>query len=1826
MKRILFLLLIFMTYNALSADAQSLDGLWRQAEEAQRKDHPQTAMKLLRQIAERAEQRKDYGQILTAEFRYASCLTTVSPDSLASALNRLEQKREQCQKSNPALSAIYSTLLAHAYESNIYVDETYNDLAAQRKKDAFANVDVLARTQAKNYTPAVVTKVDSKMFNNDLLHVLAFELHEYELMRSYYETHGNRETTCLLWRYVLEAQLTANNSKAECRRQIVQIDQLIQQYADLPVAGELALYRYTLMDRLSDDYNAQQKVAYIDQNLQRWAAWKRIAELQNMRNNLTQPQYSASLSDQLYTSETPIKIWIDNLRNLNQLSVNIYRTKLNAKDTEDYYSDEQLLKLKRNSTLVPQMSASRSYSHYPEYELLSDSINLPPLPVGVYLVETLGDASGMKPQMMLLCVSNIAVLQQPLPAKQIRYVAVDARTGEPLPEATFIFGTISHHKYNRKPLTRPADRNGEVVVSQDSCRVYSVYVYTDTDRAFKNRDTYVGSPSDNKQGEVKYARIFTDRAIYRPGQTVHVGIIAFTENKDHNRQTTANQSIELQLRNANRKVVDIKNVTTDALGKASADFTLPSDGLTGNFTIRANYGNGTTTDIQVEQYKRPTFNVEFTPYTENYKAGDTITLCGQARTYSGVPVQNAQVSIEITRRENRFWWWYGSNDEVYIKTDSLLTDEQGCFKVQMPLVVPENFYDSDHRLYQFKVEANVTNMAGESHEAELTIPVSNHPTIFSVKMEEKMEHSRLHPITFNYVNAKGEPIEATVNYTIDGKPFTAPANSEVQFPWTGIPSGEHLLEATCGTDSLQMKFITFSLNDRKPVIETPDWFYLSDTQFANNDSQVTIQVGSTMPRQHIVYTIVANNTVIEKSSFRLTNANRNFNLKYKPEYGDGVVATFAWVKDGKAYTHQAKIRRPLPPQKLQMKWTSFRNKLLPGQKEEWTLNILTPDGQPATAQLMATLYDKSLDQLVEHTWQNIPGISINLVSYAWQSLINSLRSLSNSAKINYNNVESLRFSYLSDDLKDLDGSATIMLSDTRRLYKTANVLMEVIVSSKSESAPLYDFISEEATDDAADETEMGQQPKKETTLQLRENLQETAFFYPSLATDAEGNVSLRFTLPESVTTWNFFGLAHDSQMRYAILEDEIVAKKKVMVQPNLPRFLRSADKATISAMIVNTSGAPIDGVARLELIDPETDAVVFSQETPFRMGQDQSQAVSFSYQPTEQDKLYICRIVATGKDFSDGEQHYLPILPNKEMVTNTYAISQIEPGTLEIDLNRLFAVKDNTARLTVEYTDNPVWLLIQALPTLATPPTDNAIDLSAALYANKLAQYIAKMSPKIKETIQLWQREIGPETSLTSNLEKNQELKTMVLSETPWLAEADTETEQKHQLLNLFDDNMMQDRTSSALSKLEELQQSDGSWSWWKGMQGSYYITTAVVEMLVRLEKMVGHDADTEELIIKARPFLEKKLIEDMEEMIRMERKGYKNLRPSETTVRLLYIDALSDLINSAKAKEAKQFMLKRMLKIPHEYTIYGKATAAVIFSYNKELEKAQEYMQSVQEYLVYEEEMGRYFDTHKAYYSWFDYRIPTQTHAIEAFQMLQPEKKQLISEMKRWLLQEKRTQSWSTPLNAVDAIYAFLNGQTEQLETVERLPAVIKIDGQTMPRSHPAAGLGYTKELQTGNVGDRLSIEKTADGMSFGAVYAQFLQQSTDISSSTSGLKVKREVMNGNRQLHVGDRVAVRLTIEADRDYDFVQVEDRRAACLEPVNQLSGYHWGYYIAPQDNATKYFFDRMAKGTYVIETEYFVDRVGDYTTGTCTVQCAYSPEFMGRQGALKLSVE
>ncbi|MBO7499713.1 MAG: alpha-2-macroglobulin, partial [Bacteroidaceae bacterium] len=939
-----------------------------------------------------------------------------------------------------------------------------------------------------------------------------------------------------------------------------------------------------------------------------------------------------------------------------------------------------------------------------------------------------------------------------------------------------------------------------------------------------------------------------------------------------------------------------------------------------------------------------------------------------------------------------------------------------------------------------------------------------------------------------------------------------------------------------------------------------------------------------------------------------------------------------------------------PDKRLKLSWKTFRDRLTPGQKEEWTLHIdkvTKEQGGKVTnaASVLAVLFDKSLDEIREHSWPFSLSLWRSLPATNWQG--RSVSDISLYGEQPYKSLieRALTFTHFDDEMFDfsprmvfnhsgrLRGARPMMMAKA----ESANVLKEVAVADVQMSKQAIGaFDTDEALQGSIgglDIVSGSGNSKEGESKQVRENLNETAFFYPQLVTDENGDVSMKFTLPESITTWRFMALATDKDVCYGTLEGEVVAKKDVMIQPNVPRFMRQGDKGLLSARIFNTGEKAVKGTALIELLDPETEKVVYSQNKPFSVEPGKTASVSFDVDASSprlaDQSLLVCRVSASGNGFSDGEQHYLPILPNRELVINTVPFTQNGPGTKTIDLTTIAG--KGQSDLTVEYTNNPAWLMIQTLPTVAKTNEKNAISQAAAFYANSLAAHLLRQSPRIKSTIELWKRKAGSETSLMSSLEKNQELKTMVLDETPWVADARHESEQKQLLSDYFDENAVSYRLDNNLSQLRNLQNSDGSWSWWPGMPGSLYMTVAVSKMMVRLNAMTGETNErAAEMLTNAYSFMGRQIIKEVEEMKKAEKKGAKNLRPSETANDWLYLTTIDGRKLSADVAAAKTYLVNRLSKQTKEFTIYGKALSAVILAKNGYEQKAKEYLQSIREYTVYKEEMGRYFDTRKAYYSWFDYKIPTEVAAIEAIGLLQPSDTKTVEEMQRWLLQEKRTQSWDTPLNAVDAVYAFMKNNIETFGNPGD-PTILKVDGKPLETSAATAGLGYVKSSQTGSGFQTFTAEKTSEGTSWGAVYARSFQPLTEITDAQSGLKVKREVIvpavqgNALNSLKVGERIRIRITIEAERDYDFVQVADKRAACLEPIGQLSGYHWGYYCAPRDNVTNYYFDRLAKGTHIVETEYYVDRTGTYQTGTCTVQCAYSPEYSARAAARQLTV-
>ena len=1826
MKRYI-LTLIIAVFALMQAAAQTYDNLWKQADIIARKDQPRSEIGVMKKIISKASAAKDYGQLMAAEMRQMILWKEISADSLTPNVERMEA--EVLKVKDPALKAVRYAVLGKVYSD---MDEKKSE---EFFKKALQQPELLAKHTSTEYVPLMLKGVDGSSFNNDLLHLIGFEADSKEAylqLYSYYNKVGNRGAACLCAYKLIEKYRQDDVREVKKSKYLHTIDSLIHVYQDIPEAGELAVEHFRFMEGATDA-KPLDKLNYINYALSHWGGWSRMNVLRNAQKRLTEPMFR--VKDMPQVLRPGEKAWVHlNVRNLQNLKISISRLNITA-DNDYNAQDEAIYKmLLKKTTKLHQKDFSRNYYGRPDYEEVKDSIEIGGnLPLGAYLMEVTSDNTGIAPQRQLFYVSNLAVMIQQLPDDKHRYVVVNATDGQPIAGAKIMLYDRDYDVKTgkRKRLVHArltTDENGEAYFKNVDGKVL---ISTNNDKFTPARYIYLSRTRyyEKKDNETKY-QVYTDRAIYRPGQKVHASAISYTVKKGLD-ASVPGKSMELKfvLSDANWKQVAEQKVTTDEYGTASVDFELPKEGKTGQYSISV---NGTASEyFRVEEYKRPTFEITFPKVNEKYNWGDTVVVKASAKTYAGVPVQGAKVEYQVTRR-NQLWWWGAGSAGQLVKTDSCVTREDGTFDVEIPLEASlpgKNEADmSDFmrqaRFFNFEVSAIVTDISGESHEGVMSLPLGTKPTILTVDLPKRIEADSLKMVTFAYRNASGMPISSRLKYRIDeGEWKDAEANIPVSIKeyassassassslvWK---SGVHQLEAICGQDTLQQKFTLFSMKDTHPVEPTTEWYYQTAKTFPRDGKPVYIQVGSSENGAHIVYSIIAGNKLLEKGAWELGDSIVTLPFTYKEEYASGIVLNYSFVKQGKCYTRMMSIARPLPEKKLNIAWKTFRNRLTPGQKEEWTLKITTPDGKPAKAQLMSVLYDKSLDQIAPHSWNFSLGFYQSLPNCYWKHNL-TFRSFwlngvyptkyYDEKQLDVDKFDGKFFSYYAYmqavELCKLERSSggtveSVRIQKDELVQEEAKVVrirgskMVRVAAAAPSANKVFDVVEEMpqfAGGSGSDAEQFLDQ------VQVRENMNETAFFYPALESDNNGNVAIRFTLPESVTTWKFMGLAHDKEMRNGLLVDEAVAQKTVMVQPNMPRFLREGDKATIVAKLSNTSGKKVSGNARMQIIDPETNKVVWQKTQGYHIDANGSAAVAFDVQGLKEG-VYINKVVAVGNGYSDGEQHYLPVLSNRELVVNTLPITLHQQGEQSFDLSRLFAGKDgkkaknaDDAKVTIEYTNNPSWLMIKALPAISNPDEEDAISLMSAIYANTITTHIQK----------------------TLSLDN-------------------------HSQKNLSQESI---RLQNQVEKLKKLQNPNGSFSWWKGMKGSRYMTTSVAEMMVRLNAVAGVQKSTAKMLTSAIDYLSWQTAQEVREMKKQEEKKHK-VSPSEQALHYLYILSMDGRKMKQNLEADKAYLLEKMSKMTGDFTIYGKARAAVVLAKNCQQnadyrEKAGEYLQSVNEYAVYREEMGRYYDTRKSLYSWRNYKIPTQVSVIEAMQMLKPNDKQTLEELQRWLLMSKRTQVWDTPVNTVDAVYAFMKSNENNWDKKAE-NAVLKLDGKLLPMPQDSTTLGYVKTEKAGKA-STLSIRKKSDYTSWGAVYAEFKQPLSEIASAESGIKVRRVIVpaesqgRGKAQAKVGEKVKVTLIITADRDYDFVQIMDKRAACLEPVNQLSGYQWnlGCYVSPRDNTTNFYFDRLSKGKHVVEMEYYVDRKGDYQGGTCSAKCAYSPEFGGRTEGYELIV-
>ena len=1885
----LIVLLVMSVFAPMQA--QTYDNLWKELEVLERKDLPKSVISEAMKIYDKAKAEQNVPQMMKAYLTAMQYRSLLTPDSLKVDMNGLEQWASQTgsmedkailysilgEMTMPAdvkkglgylqaslkdkdrlllvpVEKLRSMVRVGEASKRYFRDNLYN-LLARRAIQIMQQYrwQAAAKANQTNSLPADMTDMDQFVTYQFVpvsdCDLTAAVMQTYQSLLKAYDTETEREGWLLTGIDALNylyRNFSGNFSNDVCQQEL---RKWIHTYPAVKTVPEAYL---ALAQFLQYQNNQVERLRIVREGIAGYPRYEGINQLKNIEKEILNASLSLEIATAYPGEQQSVKV---NYKNLTGITLQLYKVNLPVTSavlqnrTTHFESKYARLQREEHFSLKPTT----------DYLNVDTTLTIQAPQAGIYFLKAVPDGKKGVSDGTLMNVTALKTIYRPLPDGTLELVVVDAVSGQPVSEAEVTIYTEKGGGYSPQQ-TYQADKQGTLKLDFLNSNKYWYNAHTAADNAmpilnlWKNDYYY----KESKRKEV--LQLFTDRSIYRPGQTVYVSGLAYEMEKDSTR-VLADKKYTVSLYDANNNETGKVEVRTNGFGSFSGQFVLPSPCLTGYFSLRA---ADTSVSFKVEEYKRPTFDVTFEPVKVEYQVGDSIEVVGMAKTFAGAPVQNARVHYNISRSYAWVWRFMGRGSARW--EGEAMTDADGKFSVPVHFEIDSDRRESPLWYYTYNIQADVTDGAGETQQANLSLPLGSTSMVLNMdNLPDNLVKEKKLEIKLTAMNLSGEPVDTPVTYQVvemeeqkDGqekegrKVLTGTVEANKSFVPEAIyalPSGNYRLKLsakdTQGRECTASKnFLLFSLNDKRPPFVITDWFYQDGLEF-DAASPATVYIGSSEKNVYLLYDVFAGNKRLESKRIELSDSVVSFRFPYKKEYGDGILVSMAFVKDGRLYSHNARIMKPAPEKKLQLKWTTFRDKLRPGQQEEWKLTVLYPDGSPAEAEMLATMYDASLDKIYSAHKLDF-GVDFHYV-----------------VPLTYWNTSYMRNAYLYVDfpLKRLRAVpleySELIIPSTGRMEAmvvgyggSPRATLAGALKIRGRSAANAVMNQEAVTDmvlqeemvetSAQEKVEMGSSEELAETgdIQIRENFAETAFFYPQLRTNEKGEVSISFVLPESLTRWTFMGLAHTRNVDYGKIEATATASKEFMLQPNMPRFVRVGDKANIAASLMNLSDKGVKGTVRMELFNPETEKVFYSQKQKFDVKGGETGHVNFTFEVSDKYAVMACRMVADGDTFSDGEQRYIPVLTDKQWVTETVPLNVNGEGAHTFSLENLFNKHSKTAseqRLTVEFTAHPAWYAVQALPVVAHPQNEDALSWATAYYAHSLAAYIVKENPRIKQVFDSWKAQGGTKETFMSNLQKNQELKNILLAETPWLAEATNEAEQKQRIATLFDLNTMNSGLAVSVEKLRELQNRDGAWSWYKGMQGSRYVTTQVMEMLVRLNALTPQDADSrmQPMIQKGFEYLGKQAAEEYKSMKEAEKKGAVGIRPSEQVLRYLYICALDG--KAPVDEKVNRYFIDKLSGEGKELTIYGKALGAIILQQSGKVAEARLFMQSLMEYSVVTDEMGRYFDTPKARYSWFSYKIPTEVAAMEAIQRITKDTK-AIDEMKRWLLKQKQTQTWETPIATADAVYALMaTGASDLLANTGGVEITL---GKEVIRTPADDAIGYIKKTVSGDVMNikKVRVDKEGAGMGWGAVYAQYLESMDQIGEQGNGLSVSRQLYKGDEALNesvplkVGDKITVRLTVKADRDMDFVQIKDDRAACMEPLQAVSGFRWGnglgYYQATKDASTQFFIDQMRKGTYVIEYQVYVNRTGEYQAGIATVQSAYAPEFGGHTGGYRVMVE
>ncbi len=1592
-------------------------------------------------------------------------------------------------------------------------------------------------------------------------------------------------------------------------------------------------------------------------------------------------------------------------RNINEYKNLIYRLEPNEIFQRDL--NEKTKKLEKVREWEQTLTAPNDLSSY------STEIKIDALDPGNYLLLS-QDKNGAIVQSSRIQCSNIALVSYLDNENEIIYQTLDRTTGQKISveKAELMeveYETQGNHRL--RPLqTLDPSPDGIIKISDNNIaninKTWLKLSMGDDTFYAKIKNHYRRYPHNSTN---HMYHIYTDRAIYRPGQTIKAMIMGISHSGDNGFNLLQNKEFELVFRDANYQEITKKKLRTDDYGTGSVVLQIPETGLTGMFSISIDEGFHA---ISVEEYKRPTFEVSIDTPTQAYKLDDEVTILGTAKSYAGVPMSEAKVVYRVVRSVRYpypCFYMPMAHAEEEIAHGETVTDEKGVFTIDFVAQSDRKVSHQTYPLFDYRVYADVTEMSGETRSADYSLSLSSVPYFIKEDASEMMDISSDKKIKFECNNAQGKPVKGNmrlkfsnlqapqkfyqsrlwgaVSYQTlseadfrESFPYDAYMEEDKKDNWeiekvvfdqaySSIENLEFDLSKLAGPGVYRMEVITqfgedtvvstktIELSKGEQLADVPRalMLYTSKSQAAVND-QIKVKLLTYIPDAQVLYYTNRQNDKLQwlnvnktwKNQLQMTEADR----------GSSNLQVYSFYRN-REYASSKKINIPWTNKELGIKLITYKNKTEPGAKEHWSLKVEGLELHQKDAQVLASMYDQSLDEFVDHRFE-IPyvlpdkHIKVNWVSFYTPELV---YSSGKSSKVLYT-PEIYRHPDFNQQLIDLFGRSGSYRNYTSRMKaKDAPMMADDVALSESledsgaanEPAPFPELapnVSPIAGAPGAD--------KKESTGHLRKNLQETAFFYPQLQTDADGKVQLDFTMPEALTRWRLMILAHSKDLAMGYVEHSLITQKDLMITPQLPRYLRQGDHIDFTARIDNLSEAGTKATAELSILDAlsgedvSSDFGIAHKSLSVSLPAEGQTTATWSLTiPDDWSTPIRYQVMAHTSKHSDGQEGLLPVVTNRILVTESMPLQMMGNGekTFEFDKKKAHTTSTSTDyRYSIEYSGSPIWYAVQSLPYLLDYPYDCSEQVFNKIYATSIAEYVAKSSPDIVRRIEVWAKD-NPE-ALKSNLSKNQELKSATLQETPWVQEAQTEEENMRNLYRLFDENSLHSGYTHNINILQQRQQADGGFAWFEGGKSSEYITTYIAMGICRLQQLqIPVSQQMQDILDQTKKYIHQKLKERRDRDIRGKRSSV-----GELAILQLYVLSFSPSeTRSVEQREVEDFFIKRLSTMWMSYSINVQAMLAIVLQRNGYSTAAEDIMTSLDQTAIHSEEKGMYWKdfTEHGYY-WYQSPIEGMAMMIAAYEELKNDKAS-ADEQRLWLLKNKQVNSWKTTKATADACYALLYGNA----SLSAQPEVdISLGSQPVKSDINIPGMEYIKasyapdHMPSGLEQVSVKISKQEpDAISWGAVYWQYFEDMDKVQSDSENIlniekKVYRKVhtdqgeklilLQEGDKLHVGDKLTVRLNIRADRDLEYVHIKDARAGCVEPVDVLSHYVYGrglpHYRSTGDISTNFFADHISLGSYVLEYDAFVSQRGSFSMGMASVQCMYAPEYGAHSQGARVEVE